>query len=73
MGNVRVKQARAVDRLLVNADNPISPGFEVRYDLMPACWIVPHLAAAGALHGDADVGLVNRRGVVLQGDGGNTI
>ena len=43
--DMRVKQTRSVDLLLIDADNTQAFGLQVSHHLMPAGRIVPHLAA----------------------------
>jgi hypothetical protein len=72
-GSVGPDQAVAVQRLLVDADDAVAARLEEGDDLAPACRVVPVLALARALHGDADIGLRDRAAVVGQGEAGRDL
>src|SRR6202043_1044512 len=67
MRDVIPDQVATMNRLLVDADDPITGLFQERDDRAPAFGVVPILALGGALDRDADVGFDDRSRIIFNG------
>jgi len=58
-------QVAAMNRLLIDADDPITSSFQECDDRAPALGVIPILALGGALDRDADIGFGDRPRIIF--------